>query len=211
MQTDTDLARGVFRDFYLENRWGGAESRSGKGSSLDRGAFLEQRLPLLLDGLGVRSMLDVPCGDVHWMSRFPLQGIQYLGVDIVPEIIAANRRNHGAMGEFFCLDACRDPLPEADLILCRDLLSHLPNASIRSFLRNICSVHARWLLCGRFLGPLGPQDVNRDISFGKFRAVDLCEPPFDLPAPIVMVPEFIHKWKTLALWPIDTVRRALNQ
>lgn len=209
MNQGADVARRIFTDYYVNNRWGGTESRSGKGSSLDRGLFLAERLPRLMASLRARSLLDVPCGDVHWMSRFPLGGCRYTGVDIVPEMIVENRRKYGNMGEFFCLDACREPLPDADLVFCRDLLTHLPNASIQRFLENICRTGAIWFLCGRYLGPMGPLGVNADVEFGGFRSVDLCEAPFHLPAPILMVPEFVHKWKTMSLWCLDSVRSAI--
>jgi len=210
MNRESDVIRNLFRAYYLENHWRGTESRSGKGSSLDRGQFLAERIPLIMESLAIKSILDVPCGDMNWMSKFPLPKIDYIGVDIAPEIIVINKNKHGRLGQFFCLDACHDPLPDADLVFCRDLLPHLSNDLIRKFLANVCQTKGAWLLCGRFLGQLGPKAVNSDIGVGGFRAIDLCEPPFRLPPPTIMAPELIHKWKTLALWPICEIRKAMG-
>jgi hypothetical protein len=35
----------------------------------------------------VKSLLDIPCGDFHWMRRVNLQGLSYVGADIVRELI----------------------------------------------------------------------------------------------------------------------------
>lgn len=205
-----ETPRDVFSRYYRTNHWGGAESRSGRGSSKDRGVFLASRLPLFLKSLGVSSILDVPCGDLNWMSDFPLGDLEYIGADIVPEIIDQNRAAHPGRGEFVCLDACNDPLPSADLIFCRDMVIHLPNYLVARFLRNVARSQASWLICTRFLGPIGPNSINEEIGVGGFRAVDLCEPPFSLPAPLAMFPELFHKWKTLGLWRVDEVRRRVD-
>lgn len=53
----------TFAPFYTENLWGDAESASGPGSTLARTAKLRNELPILLQEIGARSMLDAPCGD----------------------------------------------------------------------------------------------------------------------------------------------------
>ena len=41
------------------------------------------------------SLLDVPCGDMHWMKRFLVSrdDVEYTGLDIVPDLIAAHKRD----------------------------------------------------------------------------------------------------------------------
>ncbi|WP_206245834.1 class I SAM-dependent methyltransferase [Novosphingobium terrae] len=202
----TSGLRDIFSLYYETNHWGGDESKSGKGSSKDRGDFLSSRLPILIAHTDAESILDVPCGDLNWMSEFPLGSMRYIGADIVPQIIADNDARYSDKGQFHCLDASVDALPDADLIFCRDMLIHLPNNHIKNFLRNIAKSSAKWFICSRYLGPIGPHELNADIAAGDFRAVDLCEPPFNLPPPQAMVPEKVHKWKTLALWSVDVVR-----
>ena len=68
------------------NMWGAAASVSGLGSEADAAAALRARLPALLAGLGVTSLLDAPCGDAGWINRVDL-GVRIVGVDIVPGLI----------------------------------------------------------------------------------------------------------------------------
>ena len=44
------------------------------------------------------SLLDAPCGDFNWMRHVPLGGVSYTGADVVPELIARNRRDYGRDG-----------------------------------------------------------------------------------------------------------------
>ena len=46
---------------------------------------------------------------------------------------------------FLRLDLTRDPLPDGDLILCRDCLVHLPFEDVRRAVRNFKRSGARWL------------------------------------------------------------------
>ena len=71
-------------------------------------------LPALVKELGVRSLLDAPCGDFNWMRHVDLDGVEYTGGDVVPELVARNRELYGAAGRrFVTLDLTRDPLPPA--------------------------------------------------------------------------------------------------
>ncbi|HEY0730091.1 MAG TPA: hypothetical protein VGD38_18535, partial [Pyrinomonadaceae bacterium] len=118
----------TFAPFYAENRWGDAESVSGPGSNLERTAKLRSELPLLLEEIGARTLLDAPCGDFNWMKNTALKLEQYIGADVVPELIARNQSLYGdEHTRFVFLDLTRDKLPRADVILCRDCLIHFSN------------------------------------------------------------------------------------
>lgn len=176
----------VFRRYYDKNKWGDAGSRSGKGSSLAATEELRRLLPPLLTELGVTELLDVPCGDFHWMAQTDLSGLRYTGGDIVPEMIARNREEHGRDGvRFQVIDLIKGPLPRADLVFCRDCLVHLSNAHIAAALENVRRSGATWLLTTNF--PDAPE--NRDIATGQWRKVDLTKPPFRLPPPERLIEE----------------------
>ncbi len=176
----------VFRRYYDKNKWGDAGSRSGKGSSLAATEELRRLLPPLLTELGVTELLDVPCGDFHWMAQTDLSGLRYTGGDIVPEMIARNREEHGRDGvRFQVIDLIKGPLPRADLVFCRDCLVHLSNAHIAAALENVRRSGATWLLTTTF--PDAPE--NRDIATGQWRKVDLTKPPFRLPPPERLIEE----------------------
>lgn len=162
------------------------ESMSGEGSSLAETTALRTALPGLLRRHSVASVLDVPCGDFHWMREVDLAGASYLGVDIVPELIERNRLLYGSpQREFRCLDATRDALPAVDLIHCRDLIIHLSLADIARLLTNFAASGARLLLVSHFASRTG----NPEIESGDFRPVNLCHPPFSLPEPLEVLDE----------------------
>ncbi len=156
-----------------------AETVSGAASTLSETARLRAALPGWIAEHRVATMLDIPCGDFSWMRRVPFAG-HYTGADIVPEIIAANERLHGSENRrFVVLDATRDPLPQVDLVLCRDLFVHLGDRDVRAVLRNLVASRSRLLLTSHFCDRVD----NPDIESGDFRAIQLCRPPFCLPEP----------------------------
>lgn len=128
----------IFTDYARANKWGDKDSRSGKGSNLEATVEVRRLLPALLRELGARSMLDVPCGDFFWMAHVDLAGIDYLGGDIVPDLIDANRRTHARPGvDFQVVDLIRGSVPKADVIFVRDCLVHLSHEHVRAALGNI--------------------------------------------------------------------------
>lgn len=196
----------VFSRYYKTNKWGDAGSRSGKGSSLAATEELRALLPPLLRELGVGHVLDVPCGDFHWMSQVDLEGIRYTGGDIVPEMIERNRASHGTERvRFEVIDLIKGPVPRADLVFCRDCLVHLSNAHIARALENIRMSGATWLLTTTFPDTA----ANRDIATGQWRQIDLTKPPFDLPEPQRLIAEGREQvrgqgqGKMLGLWRVE--------
>ena len=192
----------VFRRFYLENAWGAA-SVSGPGSTAWPTAVIRERLPALLRELEVTTLLDAPCGDFNWLSTCELP--RYIGCDIVGDLVDDLRRRHGRDGRRFeRLDLTRDPLPPADLILCRDCFGHLPFADIAAALANFRASGARYLLATTF-----PRwRDNRDIaSPGDWRPLNLALPPFDLGPPARLIAEINVEDprfddKSLGLWEL---------
>ena len=67
-------AAAVFTDIYKKNAWSGQESVSGRGSDPAHTRSVTQQLPQVLRQLGVKSILDVPCGDFAWMQHVDLAG-----------------------------------------------------------------------------------------------------------------------------------------
>src|SRR5262249_14400546 len=67
----------------------------GAGSTLAYTQNLRRALPLLLTQLGVKRVLDAPCGDYHWfrfIERPP--EMHYVGADIVKPLIVQNREHY---------------------------------------------------------------------------------------------------------------------
>jgi SAM-dependent methyltransferase len=169
-----------FVRIYQTNLWSDAESRSGVGSSLDATAQLRASLPPLLRRLNARRLLDVPCGDFNWMSHVDLSGIDYIGGDIVESMIEANRvRYESPTRQFMRVDLTSGPLPDTDVILCRDCLVHFSFDNIIAAFRAMKTSGAQYLLTTTFLD----RQANKDIVDGDWRPLNLVRSPFLLPAP----------------------------
>jgi hypothetical protein len=169
-----------FARIYATNLWDDPQSRSGAGSSLDATRVLRAELPKALRRLGTKVLLDVPCGDFLWMQNVDLSGIDYIGADIVPAVIEQNRRLYAsATRRFVELDLTRDPLPAAEVLLCRDCLVHLSYKNIDAVLANVARSSVRYLLMTSFPG----RGDNKDVVDGDWRPLDFEAEPFCFPAP----------------------------
>ncbi len=205
--------RDVFDDFYRRNKWQGWTSLSGTGSDPQQTAQIEAALGMLLRELGVRRLLDVPCGDFAWMQRVDLDGIDYVGGDIVAPLIEANRKHYATPRvEFRVLDVVAGPLPPADLLLCRDCLVHLPLRDALGALRTMVAADIDYVLLTTF--PM--REANTDIATGKWRPLNLERPPFNLLPPRRLIVEGCTEKdgrfadKALGLWRRDDIATALG-
>ena len=193
-----------FKHIYETNHWDEAESVSGPGSTLEETEPIRRELPALLAELGASSLLDLPCGDFHWMQHTDLSGVRYIGGDLVGDLIEGNRAEYARDGvEFQKLDLVNDTLPAVDVILCRDCLVHLSFADAQAALSNIARSGAGWLLATSFPSVTR----NDDIVTGQWRPINLTLPPFNLPEPEKVIGEMCNESefadKNLSLWPVD--------
>lgn len=202
-----------FTEIYLRRYWGSGESVSGGGSEQIATRVVRQVLPRIIEEKGVRSLLDVPCGDFHWMQSVDLQSIDYIGGDIVQPLIEKNATKHGRAGvRFMHFDVINDDLPTSDLVLCRDCLVHLPLADATKALRNIARSGSKWLLTTTFPS----RAENKEIAAGKWRPLNLQITPFCLPKPDQVIKEECtdadgaYADKSLGLWSCEAIRRAVG-
>mmetsp|Transcript_158885 Transcript_158885/g.281667 ORF Transcript_158885/g.281667 Transcript_158885/m.281667 type:complete len:341 (-) Transcript_158885:16-1038(-) len=135
--------REYFFNIFDRAVWG-KEAKSGTGSTLSAAKPFADFLIKFIKRNHVKSITEVSCG--HWPSGWQSQitwpAIQYHGVDIVDEIVKANRAlldkrqdNFGFLyAEFLTGDMACDSLPTADLLLVKDTLQHLSFNYIKQFL-----------------------------------------------------------------------------
>jgi hypothetical protein len=201
----------IFDFIHRNNLWGSPESSSGVGSQLNATTRVRAELPELLEKLGARKLIDIPCGDFSWLSNVPLPIEHYLGGDIVPAIIEQNteRFRHSHPYANFCvLDLSKDALPEGDALFCRDCMVHLPYSSIVEVLQNISRSQIRYAILTTFTG----ERVNSDIELGDWRPLNLERSPFSLPPPeMILLEECVEEGgayadKALGVWSVGTIR-----
>jgi hypothetical protein len=204
----------VFREAIIDNKWGINDSASGGGSDLHQTQAIRERLPDLWSDFDIATMLDLPCGDFYWMKHVPMDGLQYIGADILPELVHKNNELYQRSNVTFRrLNLLEDELPKVDLIFCRDCLVHFSYRHIEIALRNICASGSKYLLTTTFPA----RQRNHDIATGQFRPINLQAPPLSLPAPVVMINEgcteddgSFHD-KSLGLWRVSDVLGYLDR
>jgi hypothetical protein len=181
----TDDPKLVFTNIFRKNWWSNGESRSGWGAELRRTVSIRGELPDFAQRHSIRSLLDAPCGDFHWMRHVEWPpGFRYVGADIVHDLIVENRRKYLGT-EFMELDVLRDPLPAVDSWLARDLMIHFPNEAVWAAIGQFQKSAIHYLLATTY--PNAPH--NADIRFGQVRHLNLCAPPFNLPQPFEILRE----------------------
>jgi hypothetical protein len=197
--------RAAFTRLFETRGWLEAETASGRGSSLVGTESIRRELPALFADLGIRTVTDAGCGDFHWFSQLGVELERYVGIEVVEELARCNQERHGtAARRFVALDILRDPLPRADLILCRDVLVHLKNAQVVAALRNFRRSGSRYLLATTFTEP----HPNADVPLGGWRPVNLELPPFGLGPPLRVIREVAplestgSPDKALGLWQL---------
>jgi SAM-dependent methyltransferase len=183
------------------------QSLSGPGSDLQSTEDLRDILPTVLNGLGVRVLLDAGCGDFNWMKTVELS-CHYIGADIVSSVIQANQAAYGnANRSFVCADIVRDPLPTVDAVICRELLFHLSYEQCFRALENLVKTGARYY----FLTSNRGYWLNFDIATGDWRELNLEAAPFRLPAPRLAIrDDFQVPDRFLGVWGRAELHAALE-
>lgn len=178
-----------FNQIYNENTWGSGESRSGRGSELAQTKHIRDILPSLLAELGVSSLLDLPCGDFHWMQHVDLGAIKYIGGDIVEDVIIRNQRTFSSRNEnlsFKTIDILKDELPKADAVLCRDLFVHFTLQDALHAIANVCKSGATYLIATTFTDRLTNSET---LLLDMWRPLNMVQPPFNFPPPVAVINE----------------------
>ena len=200
-----DLAE-RFCSIYADNVWTGrriGESASGHGSTTEATQQLAAELPKLLNALGAESLLDLGCGQYHWMRNANLN-LDYIGVDIVPSVIEANRNLYqDDKHHFVVLNGCTEPLPSADAILCRGVMFHLSFRDATNLLRNVKRSAAKHFICTTDPTTL----VNADIPSGAWRDINLERRPYLLGPPLAIIKDTVpdNPSRVLGLWLVGSL------
>ena len=205
----------AFSDIYDKHTWG-SDSKSGPGSTLANTHEYVTAVQRFLAEREIKSVVDVGCGDWSTGGQIDLTGIDYVGVDVVPQLVETLNASHGRPGvRFDCIDATREQLPSADLLLIKDVLQHWPASNVRQFLQGldgfrfalITNDYAHYERWRRFrLFPYWQDRTAKyeDAEFGGYKPLSLLEPPFSLSAERLLDYEVVeggYMWRIeVLLW-----------
>jgi len=198
-----EARRHAFENIYEEGYWG-TDIKSGAGSTLEATKVTRQIISKVVQDFRITSIVDVACGDFTWMPVVlnELEGqVSYTGCDIVESLVTGHRQKYPQY-EFQYLDFVEGEIPQGDLILCREVLQHLPVKDINKALNNFSNSGVKYLLATIHIRRHGFRN-KRDIRPGRCRDRNLLEPPFNLPNPLIIYSEqYEGQDKFLGLWEL---------
>jgi len=177
----------VMIQIYQMHLWGGKEYEfySGEGShdASIIGPYQEVVLSFLKSFDKPLTVCDLGCGDFNVSKVFTPFTKEYIGIDIVPDLI---KRNQALFQEdnrsFICKDLAIDELPTGDCALMRQVLQHLSNDEIQKILTKLSTY--RYVILTEHL-PSGDFIPNKDkiasqgIRLKQHSGINLIEPPFN--------------------------------
>jgi hypothetical protein len=207
----------AFSAIYEGHAWKteGTVSLSGPGSDPVRTRAYRRLLARVLRRYRVRSVVDLGSGDWASSRLVDWSGIDYLGLDVVPFAVEHCRTHYGRPGvRFEVFDLLQDEPPPGDLLICKEVLQHLPNWAVHralSFLGRyrlallVNDLHETYREPGWFKRPYKiSAEPNLDIEIGSYRPLHLNAEPFNLGAREVLDywnRDGAHGWlKQCLLW-----------
>ena len=133
----------IFSKIYNGKSWGdGIEvPLSGSGSKPENSIIYVNIIKTYISENDINSVLDFGHGSFEmwdsWGSE-AFSGIEYLGIDLVEELSEKIQIKYGSLNrKFRFLDISCTPLPSADLLICKDVLQHLPTLDIYKFISSL--------------------------------------------------------------------------
>lgn len=164
----------VFGDIYARRVWGDG---SGGGSDPTIAAPWCRLVESIIAERGVRSVLDIGCGDGRLAAAINWQGSRYTGIDCSRQVL-----NSHPMHDVRLMDALKSlPAGHYGLVLVKEVTQHLPNADVECLMESLAIRYPLILHCSGIGGT-----PNGDIKMGEGRYVDLAAHPFSLPAKEVL-------------------------
>lgn len=196
----------VFESIYRSGGWRGPNGQpagggSGDGSNPWSTVHLRGLLRDFLTSNGLTRLVDVGCGSCEWVALLlnELHGaggscassssspaFTYVGLDASSTALDAARVRLASLlpsavhrgVELGVRDASCSGWrsPSCDVLICRDVLQHLPLSQACTLVSNLLASPARWVVLGTYTRRDGSE--NCEVPPGGYYSVDLCAPPF---------------------------------
>jgi len=176
----------------------------GWGSSEPHTQLVRKGLNTIIGNYGITTISDAGCGDLAWMSTMDLSGVEYTGYDVHERDTWPELRERG--WELQIVDITTDRLRASDLVVCRDVFIHLPNAMIMLALQQFRRT-GRYLLSTSYISDptfergAFTNETRIDTPSLYHAKLDLSLAPFGLGEPLERIPENAPN-KYLGLWDL---------
>ena len=97
----------------------------------------KSKFKFLLDLIVPSKIIDGGCGLSTFIPTLMGETTQYLGIDILPDLINIQNSNIRNNCEYLCKDITTDTLPYADIIILSDVIQFFNNHTIKKLFYNI--------------------------------------------------------------------------
>ena len=187
----------IFNSIYKSNYWNKSknfnpefQSYSGPGSipNSKQTNNLITNLEKFFINNNIKKILDAPCGDCAWIEGLFKMNIEYTGIDIVNELIINNNNKfqENQNINFFCEDLTEyNKFDGYDFVLLRDFFIHLPIENIQNILNNLKKSNCKFYAFNSYESI----KINKEISTGQHRKINLMEKPFSFEQPFSKIQE----------------------
>lgn len=209
----------TFSDIYDNFGFGSLESHSGPGSTLSETEKLRGEIVKLIREKNIKSIIDIPCGDFHWMKEISSEFESYIGGDIVEKCINSNKEKYESDKiKFITFDLLTDKIPDGDLLIVRDVIGHFPIDDGKKIVKNILESNCKYLLSTTWFNIIDEEyyksHINSGAEYGRFYPVNLMSHPFNFPVPESFIIENVtvddHEKgnrKVLGLWKMEELKK----
>lgn len=170
-----------FSEIYSTQEWVGGGS--GEGSATEHVVGYAALVSHLVRRRRIRSVVDLGCGDGRVAEAIDFGRARYLGLDVVPEVVAADQRRLGSRRMRFRAIEDESEVGSADLLLVKDVLQHWSIPRVQAFRPRLDGF--RYALVTNCIG-LDGEPRNTDVPDGGFRGLDLNAEPFGWGLPVLL-------------------------
>ena len=182
----------VFTKIYENNIWGSSNGKFFSGGGSANAAIVSPYIKMISEqasseGFRGLTFVDLGCGDFHVGRQLLPLCSQYIGIDIVKQLICRNQENYGnETTHFMHRDIVTDELPVGDVCFVRQVFQHLSNQQIGAILQKL--INFKWVFITEHypadndaikpnIDKVHGANIRLIVNSGVF----LSEPPFKLP------------------------------
>lgn len=167
----------VFNYIYKYNLWGFG---SGTGSISFNNKKYINFLNIFINNKNINKIIDLGCGDWQLHKHIDFKKKNYIGIDIVKNIIDINNKLYSNKNikfqhkNFLDLDF---NLPNGDLLILKDVLQHLSNININIILNKIEEKNYKYILIINDISKINFNYIN--IANGMYKTIDISRSPYN--------------------------------
>ena len=159
----------AMEQIYNKNLWGDNNSKFYSGFGSHNPELVEPYIRVVKEFLTsfkkTITVCDLGCGDFNIGRQLVEYTKNYIGIDIVENLISYNIENYKADNlKFQCLDIAKENIPQADCVILRQVLQHLSNKEVQSIIKKLGDF--KFIILTEHI-PNGDFLPNKDIISGQ--------------------------------------------